>query len=124
MGERPGGCAARRLLGKLELAFDEVVELAYRRLVGIKRHGPVRAVEKNDFAGLYAGGDVDESRHSRNGEGAREKRDMARGGSAVCGETEHELARKLDGLGGGEIVCYDDRRRAQLDVGSGREAGE
>ena len=93
-----GRRTASRFFGELKLAFDEVVELADRGLVGIERNGAISAVEQHDFARLHARGDVDKPCDGGNCKRPCKKRDMARRGAAVRGEAEHELARQLDRL--------------------------
>ena len=122
--ESPCRRTACRILGELELAFDEIVELAYRGLVGVERHCAVRAVKKDDFSRLHARGDVHEPRDGRDGEGSCKKRYMARRGATVCGEAEDKLAWKLNSLGRRKVVGDDNGRRPYLDMGAGRKAGE
>ena len=49
---------------------------------------------------------------------------MARSRTAVRGEAEHELARQLDSLRRGKVVCNYDGRRPYLDVRARRETRE
>ena len=87
--ERSRRRAARDRLVELDLAFDEVAEVAYRRLVGIQRYRAVRSVEEHELAGLDARRYVAESRHRGQRERAGEQRHVARGGAPVRSEAEH-----------------------------------